>query len=62
MKNLIDKLFKKESELSYIIAQYQHAQFDLIRTRVVNKEYDLKDPAESFEIDDMQIDNIYQRM
>lgn len=62
MKNLIDKLFKKESELSYIMPQYQPAQFDLISTRVVNKEYDLKVPAESFEIDDMQIDNIYQRM
>ncbi|HNU66506.1 MAG TPA: hypothetical protein PKL42_05205 [Methylotenera sp.] len=62
MKNLIDKLFKKESELNYILPQYQPAQFDLISTRVVNKEYDLKDPAESFEIDDMQIDNIYQRM
>jgi len=62
MKNLIDKLFKKESELNYILPQYQPAQFDLISTRVVNKEYDLKDPAESFEIDDMQIDDIYQRM
>lgn len=62
MKNLIDKLFKKESELNYILPQYQPAQFDLISTRVVNKEYDLKVPAESFEIDDMQIDNIYQRM
>lgn len=61
MKNLIEKIFKKESELKYILPQYQPAQFDLISTRVVNKEYELKGP-ESFEIDDMQIDSIYQRM
>lgn len=62
MKNLIDKIFKKESELNYILPQYQPAQFDLISTRVVNKEYDLRDPVALSEIDEMQIDNIYQRM
>ena len=60
MKKLIEIIFKKDADLNYILPKYQPMQLDLISTQVINREYSLRDPAVSFEIDEMQIDNIYR--
>ena len=60
MKKLIEIIFKKDADLNYILPKYQPMQLDLISTQVINREYNLRDPAETFEIDEMQIDNIYR--
>ena len=58
MKNLFDKLFKKEPQFNYIIAEYQPLKVDLYKTVASAKEYDIEAPANS---DEMEIDKIYQR-
>lgn len=57
MKNLFDRLFKKEPEFSYVIAEYQPLKTNRLRTDVAITEYQL-DPA--LEKDEMDIDKIYQ--
>ena len=58
MKNLFDKLFKKEPQFNYIIAEYQPLKVDLYKTAASAKQYDIEAPANS---DEMEIDKIYQR-
>lgn len=58
MKNLFDKLFKKEPQFNYIIAEYQPLIVDLYKTAASAKQYDIEAPANS---DEMEIDKIYQR-
>ena len=58
MKNLFDKLFKKEPQFNYIIAEYQPLKVDLYKTATSTTEYDFEAPANS---DEMEIDKLYQR-
>lgn len=58
MKKLLEKIFKKEPQLHYIIAAYQPLEVNMLGAGVKITEYDLNDLAES---DEMQIDKIYQR-
>lgn len=58
MKNLFDKLFKKEPQFNYIIAEYQPLKVDLYKSAASAKQYDIEAPANS---DEMEIDKIYQR-
>ncbi len=57
MKNIFEKIFKKEPQLNYIIAEYQPIETSSPGTGVKMTEYDLNEPIE---IDEMQIDKIYR--
>jgi hypothetical protein len=57
MKNLFERLFKKEPEFSYTIADYQPVRTSRLQTDVAITEYQLDAPTEK---DDMDIDKIYQ--
>ncbi|MDP1765282.1 MAG: hypothetical protein Q8K83_00115 [Methylotenera sp.] len=59
MKNLIAKIFNKEPKLNYIIAEYQPMEINSLSTVMNTTEYDVEEPAE---IDEMQIDKIYQSL
>jgi hypothetical protein len=56
MKNLFEKLFKKEPEFSYTIADYTPVK-NRLRTDVTVTEYQVDQAAEH---DEMEIDKIYQ--
>jgi len=58
MKNLIEKLFKRNAELDYVIAEYKPNYSEVMKNRAKLTEYDddLLD-----EKDEMAIDNLYQR-
>lgn len=56
MKNLFDKIFKKEPQFNYIIAEYQPAKGAVEATAKIS-EYDIEGPAMN---DEMEIDRIYQ--
>lgn len=58
MKNLFEIIFKKEPQLNYIIAAYQPMEVSVLRTSSQTSEYDLDAPTE---LDEMNIDKIYQR-
>ncbi len=58
MKNLFDKIFKKEPQFNYIIAEYQPTKINLPIVDSSNSEYDVDAPASN---DEMQIDRIYQQ-
>lgn len=60
MKNLFNKIFKKEPQFNYIIAEYQPMKVDsqITRARASAAEYDIEAPENS---DEMEIDKIYQR-
>jgi hypothetical protein len=58
MKSLFDKIFKKEPQFNYIIAEYQPTKISLSTGRSSNSEYDVDAPAGN---DEMQIDRIYQQ-
>ncbi len=58
MKNLFDKIFKKEPQFNYIIAEYQPTKINLATVDSSNSEYDVDAPASN---DEMQIDRIYQQ-
>lgn len=58
MKNLIEKLFKREPALNYIITEYQPTQVDGLRTGVKVTEYE---DSLALAHDEMEIDNLYQR-
>ena len=58
MKNLFDKIFKKEPQFNYIIAEYQPMKVDTQYTRVSTAEYETEAPANG---DEMEIDKLYQR-
>ena len=57
MKSLFEKLFKKEPEFSYTIADYQPVRTSKLRTDISITEYQLDSAAEK---DEMDIDKIYQ--
>ena len=57
MKSLFERLFKKESQFSYVIADYQPVKTNRLRTDVTITEYQLDSVAEK---DEMDIDKIYQ--
>ena len=57
MKSLFERLFKKESQFSYVIAEYQPVKTNRLRTDVTITEYQLDSVAEK---DEMDIDKIYQ--
>lgn len=59
MKKLFERLFKKEPEFDYIIAEYLPVKVDRVRSETDAAEYDICKLGES---DDMQIDKIYQRV
>lgn len=58
MKKLFERLFKKEPEFDYIIAEYQPTKFNRMQSPFNLNEFDVSNQDES---DDMQIDKIYQR-
>jgi len=58
MKNLIEKLFKKEPQFNYIIAEYQPLKTTSLETVMRRTEHNIDEPAAS---DEMEIDRIYQR-
>ena len=57
MKSLFKRLFKKEPQFSYTIADYQPVRTNRLRTDVTVTEYQLDAAAEK---DEMDIDKIYQ--
>ena len=57
MKSLFERLFKKEPEFSYTIADYQPVKSNRLRTDITITEYQLDAVAEK---DEMDIDKIYQ--
>ena len=58
MKKLFNKIFKKEPQFNYIIAEYQPMKVDTQFTRTSSEEYETKAPTNT---DEMQIDKLYQR-
>jgi hypothetical protein len=58
MKNLLDKIFKKEPQFNYIIAEYQPIKISLSKVDFSNSEYDVEDQLNG---DEMEIDRLYQR-
>ena len=58
MKNLFEKLFKKEPQFNYIIAEYQPLKTTSLETVMRTTEHDIDEPVTS---DEMEIDRIYQR-
>lgn len=58
MKSLINKIFKKEPQFNYIIAEYQPLNVNFQTTKAITTDYDIEVPANS---DEMEIDKIYQR-
>jgi hypothetical protein len=57
MKNLFDKIFKKEPQFNYIIAEYQPIKISLPKVDFSNSEYDVEEQISG---DEMEIDKIYQ--
>ena len=57
MKNLFERLFKKEPQFNYIIAEYQPMKTNSLDTVVKATEYDVDESVDS---DEMEIDRIYQ--
>lgn len=59
MKNLIAKIFNKDPKLNYIIGEYQPMENYSSNSFANATEYDFEEPVE---IDEMQIDKIYQSL
>ena len=58
MKKLFERLFKKQPEFDYIIAEYQPIKVNRSRSEFSLNEFDASRIEDS---DDIQIDKIYQR-
>ena len=58
MKKLFERLFKKEAEFNYIIAEYQPNKLNRMHSHFNSNEFEALHQDES---DEMQIDKIYQR-
>lgn len=59
MISLIEKLLKKNnSDLTYILPEYQPAPINMVSANSVN--YYVVKTDEAREVDEMQIDNIYR--
>jgi hypothetical protein len=59
MKKLLDKIFKKEKELNYILPKYQPTPAEMVSTQVGNTEFYTAGSSNDQDIDDMQIDRMY---
>ena len=57
MKSLFEKLFKKQPEFSYTVAEYMPMKTNRLRRDVTVTEYQVEKPSE---VDEMAIDKIYQ--
>ena len=57
MKSLLEKLFKKEPQYDYTIADYQPVKLNSLKTDVIATEYQVEQLPEA---DEMDIDKIYQ--
>ena len=58
MKRLIERLFKREVELNYVIAEYKPSYEQMLKGR--SKMADYGDELLT-DKDEMEIDNLYQR-
>ena len=59
MKKLWNKLFKIEPQYNYTIADYQPVRINSLETEVKVTEYEV---GERLQKDEMEIDNIYQKL
>ena len=63
MKSLIEKIFKREPSINYIIAEYSPVMPSM--SRAISKEAEAKraeyESSEVIEHDEMEIDNLYQK-
>jgi hypothetical protein len=59
MKNLINKIFKKEPQFNYIIAEYQPNKIQALESSIKITEYEVDGQLEH---DEMEIDKIYQNV
>jgi hypothetical protein len=57
MKSLLERLFKKEPQYNYTIADYQPVKINSFKTDIVATEYQVEPLPEA---DEMDIDKIYQ--
>ena len=57
MKNLFDRLFRKQPEFSYTVAAYIPEKTNRLHRDIMLTEYQIEKPDES---DEMVIDKIYQ--
>ncbi len=57
MKSLLERLFKKEPQYNYTIADYQPVKINSLKTDVAVTDYPLEQLPEA---DEMDIDKIYQ--
>ena len=57
MKSLFEKLFKKQPNFSYTVAEYMPMKTNRLRRDVTVTEYQVEKPSE---VDEMAIDKIYQ--
>jgi hypothetical protein len=56
MKSLFEKLFKKQPDFSYTVAEYMPTKTNRLRRDVIVTEYQVEEPTES---DEMTIDKMY---
>ena len=63
MKKLFNRLFKKQTEFSYIIAEYQPVKVNKARADFSLDEFEMDkaNAVDATQADEMQIDKIYQR-
>ena len=59
MKRLLDKIFKKEKELHYILPKYQPTPAEMVNTQVGSTDFYTAGSSNDQDIDDMQIDRMY---
>ena len=59
MKKLLDKIFKKEKELNYILPKYQPTPAEMVNTQVGNTDFYTAESSNDQDNDDMQIDRMY---
>jgi len=64
MRNFLEYIFNREPEVNYVIAAYRPKKMDLLQIDINLTEYELYKMQESIDTqaDEMQIDNIYQRV
>ncbi len=60
MKKILEILFKKETELNYVLPKYQPAPLNLVTPQLGNTDYYVENLDQEAEVDEMQIDRIYR--
>lgn len=60
MKKILEVLFKKETELNYVLPKYQPAPLNYVTRQLGNTDYYVEKPSREDEVDEMQIDRIYR--